>query len=140
MRRKNISSGAIWEDSIGYSRAVRVGNTIEVAGTTATNGDSVVGKGSPYEQTKYILEQIERALQQAGAAMKNVVRTRIYVTDIKYWEEIGRAHHEAFKEIKPASTMVQVAALINPEHLVEIEATAMISEDQEFFTHSTNPY
>ncbi|ARS36520.1 RidA family protein [Pontibacter actiniarum] len=130
MKRKNISSGALWEDRVGYSRAVRVGHTIEVAGTTATRGDEVVGKGSPYEQAKYILEKIEQALQQAGASLQHVVRTRIYVTDIKNWEEVGRAHHQVFQDIKPASTLVQVAALINPEHLVEIEATALLSTDE----------
>jgi enamine deaminase RidA (YjgF/YER057c/UK114 family) len=140
MNRKNISSGAIWEDVVGYSRAVRIGNTIEVAGTTATNGDSVVGKGSPYEQAKYVLEKIEQALQQAGATMRDVVRTRIYVTNIQHWEEIGRAHQEAFKSIKPASSMVQVAALINPDHLVEIEATAILNPDEELLAHSTDPY
>ncbi|MCX2739424.1 RidA family protein [Pontibacter anaerobius] len=140
MKRQNISFGAVWEDVVGYSRAVRVGNTIEVAGTTATNGDTVVGRGSPYEQTKYILRQIERALQQAGATMKDVVRTRLYVTDIGHWEEIGRAHHEVFKDIKPAASMVQVAGLINPEHLVEIEATAILNPDADFISHSTEPY
>ncbi len=140
MNRKQISSGAVWEDRIGYSRAVRVGNTIEVAGTTATNGESVVGRGSPYEQTKHILETIEQALKQAGAGLKDVVRTRIYVTNIRHWEEIGKAHQEVFKDIKPASSMVQVAALINPEHLVEIEATAILNPDTEFLTHSTDPY
>jgi enamine deaminase RidA (YjgF/YER057c/UK114 family) len=126
MQRKNISSGAVWEDLIGYSRAVRVGNVIEVAGTTATEGDQVIGKGSPYEQTIHVLRKIEQALAQAGASLQDVVRTRIYITDISQWEEVGRAHGEVFKAIKPASTMVQVSALINPEHLVEIEATAII--------------
>ncbi|WP_299819931.1 RidA family protein [uncultured Pontibacter sp.] len=127
MKRQNISSGAVWEDTIGYSRAVRVGNTIEVAGTTATNGNEVIGKGSPYEQTKYILQKIEHALQQAGASLNDVVRTRIFVTDISRWEDVGRAHGEFFGSIKPAATMVEVSALINPEHLVEIEATAILA-------------
>ena len=129
MRRQNISSGAVWEDTICYSRAVRIGNIIEVAGTTATDGDQVTGKGNAYEQTKFILSKIENALQQAGATINDVVRTRIYVTDISQWEEVGRAHGEVFKNIKPASTMVQVTALINPEHLVEIEATAILDTD-----------
>ncbi|WP_299987779.1 RidA family protein [uncultured Pontibacter sp.] len=127
MKRQNISSGAVWEDSIGYSRAVRVGNIVEVAGTTATEGDQVIGIGDAYEQTRYILQKIEKALQEAGATMQQVVRTRIYVTDISQWEAIGRAHGEFFRDIKPASTMVEVRALIKPEQLVEIEATAMLS-------------
>ncbi|MEJ8756421.1 RidA family protein [Pontibacter sp. H259] len=129
MKRQNISSGAVWEDVVGYSRAVRVGNVIEVAGTTATNGDEFVGKGSAYEQTKFILQKIGKALEEAGATMEDVVRTRLFVTDISQWEEIGRAHGEVFRSIKPASTMVQVSALINPEHLVEIEATALLSAE-----------
>ncbi|OKL42158.1 RidA family protein [Pontibacter flavimaris] len=127
MERTRISSGAVWEDMVGYSRAVRVGNIVEVAGTTATDGESIVGKGSPYEQTKYILEKIGQALEQAGASINDVVRTRIYVTHIEHWQEIGRAHQEVFKGIRPACSMVQVAALINPDHLVEIEATAILS-------------
>ncbi|MDX5422783.1 MAG: RidA family protein [Hymenobacteraceae bacterium] len=135
MKRQNISSGAVWEDTIGYSRAVRIGNVVEVAGTTATNGDEVIGKGSPYEQTRYVLQKIEQALQQAGATLQDVVRTRIYVTDIRQWEEIGRAHGEFFRSIKPASTMVEVKALINPEQLVEIEATAILSTGGEDFVN-----
>ena len=129
MKRQNISSGAVWEDTIGYSRAVRVGNVIEVAGTTATDGDKVIGKGSAYEQTRFILQKIEKALEEAGATMEDVVRTRMFVTDISQWEEIGRAHGEVFRTIKPASTMVQVSALINPEQLIEIEATALLSAE-----------
>ncbi|MBJ6119535.1 RidA family protein [Pontibacter sp. BT310] len=129
MKRQNISSGAVWEDIIGYSRAVRVGNVIEVAGTTATDGDQVIGKGNAYEQTKFILQKIEKALEAAGATMEDVVRTRMFVTDISQWEEIGRAHGEVFRTIKPASTMVQVSALINPELLVEIEVTALLSAE-----------
>lgn len=127
MKRQNISSGAVWEDLIGYSRAVRIGNVVEVAGTTATDGDQVIGIGDAYEQTRYILQKIERALQEAGAKMEDVIRTRMYVTDISQWEAVGRAHGEFFREIKPASTMVEVKALINPELLVEIEATAIIA-------------
>jgi enamine deaminase RidA (YjgF/YER057c/UK114 family) len=129
MKRQNISSGAVWEDIIGYSRAVRIGNIIEVAGTTATDGDQIIGKGNAYEQTKFILQKIEKALEEAGATMEDVVRTRMFVTDITQWEEIGRAHGEVFRTIKPAATMVQVSALINPELLVEIEATALLSAE-----------
>lgn len=141
MKRRNISSGAVWEDSIGYSRAVRIGNVIEVAGTTATDGDRVIGIGNPYEQTKYTLQKIEKALQQAGATLQDVVRTRIYVTDISQWEEVGRAHGEFFRDIKPAATMVQVSALIDPEQLVEIEATAILAAaDKDLTNPSATPY
>ena len=126
MKRQNISSGAVWEEQIGYSRAVRVGNVVEVSGTTATNGDRVIGIGNPYEQAIYALQKIEQALTQAGASLQDVVRTRIYITDISQWQEVGRAHGEFFRDIKPASTMVQVSALIHPDHLVEIEATAIL--------------
>ncbi|MCJ8165599.1 RidA family protein [Pontibacter sp. E15-1] len=126
MNRQNISSGAVWEEQVGYSRAVRVGNTIEVSGTTATDGEQVIGKGDPYAQTRYALEKIAQALAQAGATMADVVRTRIYTTDISQWQEIGRAHAEFFRDIKPAATMVQVSALIHPDLLVEIEATAIL--------------
>ena len=127
--RINVSSGVKWEDIIGYSRAVRIGNLIEVAGTTAINeaGD-LVGTDNPYEQTKFILTKIEKALLTAGASLKDIVRTRIFTTDISRWEEIGRAHGEFFREIKPASTMVEVKALIHPAMLVEIEATVILQE------------
>jgi enamine deaminase RidA (YjgF/YER057c/UK114 family) len=131
-QRLNISSGAKWEDIVGYSRAVRVGNVVEVAGTTAVDeAGSVTGKDDPYEQTLFVLRKIEKALNQAGAALKDVVRTRMFVTDIHRWEEVGRAHGEIFREIKPAATMVEVKALINPELLVEIEVTALIPDKQE---------
>lgn len=127
-KRLNISSGAKWEDIVGYSRAVRVGNTVEVAGTTAVDErGETVGVNNPYEQTKFILAKIEKALIQAGASMKDVVRTRMFVTDISKWEEIGRAHGEFFREIKPAASMIEVKGLINPELLVEIEVTAVLS-------------
>jgi|SRR6185503_2764305 len=127
--RINVSSGVKWEDIIGYSRAVRIGNVIEVAGTTAVDeaGD-LVGADNPYEQTKFIITKIEKALMTAGATLKDIVRTRIFTTDISRWEEIGRAHGEFFREIKPASTMVEVKALINPAMLVEIEATVILQE------------
>ena len=125
--RVNISSGAKWEDVVGYSRAVRVGNVIEVAGTTAVDEDgNTVGANSSYEQTKFILAKIEKALTSAGASLKDVVRTRMFVTDISKWEEIGRAHGEFFREIKPAASMIEVKGLISPELLIEIEVTAII--------------
>lgn len=128
MKRQNISSGAKWEDIVGYSRAVRVGNIIEVAGTTAVdeNGE-IVGEGDMYAQTKYIFEKMEKALQEAGASMADVVRTRMLVTDISKWEEVGRAHGEFFRTIKPASTMVEISGLINPQMLIEIEISAVLS-------------
>src|SRR5262245_8188610 len=125
--RINISSGAKWEDIVGYSRAVRVGNVIEVAGTTAVDENGkVVGADDPYAQARFIFTKIEKALQQAGAGLHHVVRTRMFVTDISRWEEIGRAHGECFRAIKPVATMVEVKALISPELLVEIEVTAMV--------------
>ena len=129
-KRINISSGTQWEELVGYSRAVRVGNVVEVAGTTAVdeNGE-VVGINNPYEQTRFILSKIEKTLIAAGAAIKDVVRTRIFVTNITDWEEIGRAHAEYFRDIKPAATMVEVKALINPELLVEMEVSAIITEE-----------
>ncbi len=128
-RRINISSGAKWEDIVGYSRAVRIGNIIEVAGTTAIDENGqVVGLGDPGEQTKFILSKIEKALMSAGATLKDVVRTRMFVTNIDDWEKIGRAHGLYFKDIKPAATMVEVKSLISPELLVEIEVTAVLPE------------
>jgi enamine deaminase RidA (YjgF/YER057c/UK114 family) len=125
--RQNISSGTKWEEAVGYSRAVRVGNLVEVAGTTAVDeAGRVVAPGDPYEQARYIFRKIERALNAAGALMKDVVRTRMYVTDVRRWEEIGRAHGEVFRDIRPAATMVEVKALIQPELLVEIEVSAVI--------------
>lgn len=127
MQKQLISSGTKWEDIVGYSRAVRVGNIVEVAGTTAMDGDQLIGKGDVYAQSKFIFQKIEKALQQAGANMTDVVRTRMYVTDISRWEEVGRAHGEFFKTIKPASTMIEVSGLVNPDMLVEIEVTAVVS-------------
>ncbi|MBK6646959.1 MAG: RidA family protein [Anaerolineales bacterium] len=125
--RINISSGAKWEDIVGYSRAVKIGNIIEVAGTTAVDEDgNTVGVNDPYEQTHYALSKIEKALQAAGATMKDVIRSRMFVTDISKWEEIGRAHGEFFREVKPAASMIEVKGLISPELLVEIEVTAIL--------------
>lgn len=125
--RKNISSNTQWENIVGYSRAVRIGNLIEVAGTTAVDENGqVIGIDSPYEQTCFILRKIERSLIQAGGTLDNVIRTRMFVTQIQHWEEIGRAHGEFFRTIKPAATMVEVKALIQPELLVEIEVTAVL--------------
>lgn len=128
-KRINISSGAPWEAIVGYSRAVRIGNTIEVSGTVAVEGDQLIGPGDPYTQTKVIIQKIENALQQAGATLADVVRTRIFVTDILQWEAVGRAHGEFFSEIRPCTAMVEVSRLISPEYMVEIEATAVIQSE-----------
>ncbi|MBU1013113.1 MAG: RidA family protein [Bacteroidetes bacterium] len=126
MDRKNISSGGKWENIVGYSRAVRAGNMIFIAGTTAHSDNSIVGINDPYTQSIYILKKIEAAIIEAGGQLKNVVCTRMFVTDISNWEEIGRAHGEFFKDIKPVATMVQVSSLIDPGLLVEIEAIAVV--------------
>ena len=124
--RINVSSGSKWEDIVGYSRAVRVGNIIEVAGTTAIDGDELVGKGDAYAQAKFILEKISKALQQAGGSLQDVVRTRTFITDMNNWELVGKAHGEVFKEIKPVATMIEISKLINDNLLVEIEVTAIL--------------
>ena len=130
MERTNYSSGAKWEDIVGYSRAVKIGNIIEVTGTVAVDENSLlVGKDDAYAQTKFIIEKIEKVLQQAGASLKDVVRTRMFVTDISRWEDYGKAHGEFFKDIRPCTSMIEVSALIDPAYLIEIEATAIISSD-----------
>ena len=127
--RTNYSTGAKWEEIVGYSRAVRVNNIIEVTGTVAVDEHSrLVGGDDAYEQTRFILEKIGSVLQKAGASLKDVVRTRLFVTDISRWEEYGRAHGEVFKEIRPCTSMIEVKGLISPEFLVEIEATAILDQ------------
>ena len=128
MQRTNYSSGVKWEDIVGYSRAVKLGNTIEVTGTVAVNeNNELVGGNSAYKQTRFILQKIEKVLAQAGASLKDVVRTRMFVTDISLWEEYGKAHGEFFEHIKPCTSMIEVKGLIAPEYLIEIEATAILT-------------
>lgn len=125
--RQNISSGAKWEDIVGYSRAVKINNLVFITGTVAVDAENkLVGGNSAYEQTKFILQKIEGILKQCGAELNDVVRTRMFVTDISRWEEYGKAHGEFFSNIKPCTTMVEVSKLIAPEYLIEIEADAII--------------
>lgn len=124
--RLNIASGAKWEDTVGYSRAVRIGKAVEVSGTVSIKDGKIYGAKDPYLQTKRILEIIESTLAKAGARMSDVIRTRIYVTDIGNWEQVGKAHGEVFGTIKPATSMVEIKALIDQEFMVEIEASAIV--------------
>lgn len=129
-QRLEVSSGAVWEDMVGYVRAVRVGHTIEVSGTAAVDeSGQVVGPGDLFVQTQFILQKIERALQAAGASRDDIVRTRMYLVDIDRWEEVARAHRQFFTSVRPAATAVEVSRLIDPDLLVEIEATAILSHD-----------
>jgi enamine deaminase RidA (YjgF/YER057c/UK114 family) len=128
MERTNYSSGTKWEEMVGYSRAVRVGNLVEISGTVAVDdNDKLGGKGNAYEQAKFIIQKIEKTLHGAGASLNDVIRTRMLVTDISRWEEYGKAHSEFFHSIRPCTSMIEVKGLIGPEYLVEIEVTAVIS-------------
>lgn len=127
MGRQNVSTGGPWEAKIGYSRAVRVGQSVQVSGTTAMTPSGLIGKGDPYAQTIQTLKTIEAALKEAGASLSDIVRTRIYMANIDQWQDVGRAHGEIFGSIRPATTMVEVKRLIDPDMLIEIEADAMIS-------------
>lgn len=128
MTRTSVFTGSPWEPTVGYCRAIRAGNRIEVAGTTAMKDGEVVGEGNAYEQARFVLETIEKALMELGAAMSDVIRTRMFVTDISLWEEFGRAHGEYFREVQPVATMVEVKALIDPRLMIEIEVEALKSE------------
>ncbi|GMU95000.1 RidA family protein [Ignavibacterium album] len=126
MKRKNFSGGAVWEDIVGYSRAVRTGNIIEISGTTAVVDNKVAGVNDPYIQTKTILEKIKKVLEEAGASLADVIRTRMFVTDISKWQQYAKAHQEYFGKIKPATSMIEVKSLIDPDMMIEIEVSAVV--------------
>lgn len=126
--RRNVGSGTIWEDKVGYSRTVRVGNLVFVSGTTATDDNGNVVGDNAYEQSKFIFEKIEKSLQEVGAEMRHVVRTTMYVTDASSWKDVGRAHHEFFADVRPVSTLVEISALIGDGYLVEIAVDAVIND------------
>jgi|SRR6218665_1245413 len=129
MKRTNYSSGAKWEDIVGYSRAVKIGNTIEITGTVSVDeNNNLIGENNAYEQTRFILQKIELVLKQTGATLSDVIRTRMFVTDISRWEEYGKAHGEFFASIKPCTSMIEVKGLIEPGYLIEIEATAILTD------------
>lgn len=128
MHRNRVFTGSPWEPVVGYCRAIRVGDRIEVAGTTAMKDSEVVGVGDPYEQARFILQTIEQALNELGAQMSDVIRTRMFVTDISLWEAYGRAHGEYFRDVQPVATMVEVKALIDPQLLIEIEVEAVVAQ------------
>lgn len=127
-KRINVPSDGIWETKVGYSRAVRINNIVEVSGTTAVENDKVVGQGNIYEQTLFIFQKIGKALKEVDSSLEHVIRTRMYVTDINLWEEVARAHEEVFRNIKPAATMVEVQSLIRVDLLIEIEVSAVVPE------------
>lgn len=130
MKRQNISSSAVWEQEVGYSRAVKIGNIIEVSGTVAVDEqNNLVGEGDAFAQTTYILEKIQRVLESAGAALQDVVRTRMFVTDISRWQEYGKAHGTFFGAIRPCTSMIEVSRLIHNGYLIEIEATAILQHE-----------
>jgi enamine deaminase RidA (YjgF/YER057c/UK114 family) len=128
-KRRNISSGTKWEPIVGYSRVVRVGNQVYVAGTIASDDGNLIGEGDAYQQARFILQKIEHYLHTVGAEMRHVVRTRMYVTDAALWEDVGRAHHEFFKDVQPVATLLEVSALIGSDYLVEIEVDAFIHDE-----------
>jgi enamine deaminase RidA (YjgF/YER057c/UK114 family) len=128
-KRINYSSGAVWEDTVGYSRAVRVGDLIEISGITSVDGDKVLGAGDPYEQTKVIIKKLSSVLKEAGGSLSDIIRVRIYVVNIDHWEKISKAYSDIFQSIKPAAAMVEVSSLISPDLIVKMEATAMLNTE-----------
>ncbi|MBA2562780.1 MAG: RidA family protein [Chitinophagaceae bacterium] len=130
--KQKISSGSFWEDVVGYSRAVKAGNIIEVAGTTAMDAENVIGEGDVYEQAIFIFTKIEKVLLQLGSGLQDIIRTRMYVTNIDEWESVGRAHAKVFRHIKPVATLIEVKRLIDPRLLIEIEITAIVEDENKY--------